>query len=339
MRVRGLVSIVFVGLLSGTAVAGGAATGAPAPPAPTTFDDLADGATRLERGDLIGWGWALTAACDQGDDMAQRQCKVVRDRRAAALAGKAFIVDGDAFAFSVGTWDPATKSMPITLRGCVACDTPLPAGAKRLFVVGNKAAPVVESGMLKAAVIHETSRTFESEAAAVKWRTEVVPRLKVELVFEVAGNPVWTRDGRDGLAVSITGFRVYDPCDGGIVCASPAATNVLADKKACGATVVEGPAEAGPSESIPDQLEPRMIQDALKPALAASQACFDTYGVPGEGKLRITIAADGTIAALEQLGDFTDTPTGTCIDKAVRATTFPKSRKKKTTVNYPIVLR
>ncbi len=337
MRVRGLVSVAFVGLLSGTAVAGGAEGAAPVAP-PPSFDDLAAGATRLTRADLVGWAWALTAACDQGDDLAQRQCKVVRDRRAAALANKAFLVDGDASAFTAGTWDAAKKSMPITLRGCVACDAPLATGGKSLFVVGNKAAPVVEGGLLRAAVIHETARTFDGEAAAVKWRTETVPRLKVELVFEVVGNPVWTRDGRDGLAVAITGFRVYDPCDGGIVCANPPAPRVEADPAACG-TVVEGPVERAPTEKVVDQLEPRMIQAALKPALVAAQDCFDTYGVPGEGKLRITIAADGTIAALEQLGEFADTPTGTCIDKAVRGVTFPKSRKAKTTVNYPIVLR
>jgi hypothetical protein len=338
MRARGFVSIAFVGLFSARAQAGGAAAAAPPPPT-ASFDELAEGATRLDRADLVGWAWALTAACDQGDDVAQRQCKAVRDARAAALAGKSFVVDGDPFAFSVGTWDPAKKSTPITLRGCVACDTPLATGGKRVFVVGNTAAPVVEAGMLKAAVIHETARTFDTEAAAVKWRTEAVPRLKVELIFGVVGNPAWSRDGRDGLAVAITGFRVYDPCDGGIVCASPTASKVDPDTRTCG-TVASGPVDAAaPAEELVDQLEPNMIQKALKPALVAANACFDTYGVPGEGKLRITIAGDGTIAALEQVGDFADTPTGTCIDKAVRAVTFPKSRKAKTTVNYPIVLR
>ena len=55
--------------------------------------------------------------------------------------------------------------------------------------------------------------------------------------------------------------------------------------------------------------------------------------------MRITIGGDGAILALDQTGDFAGTPTGECIDTAIRKVRFPKSKRPKTTVNYPIVLR
>jgi hypothetical protein len=361
MRARGIAGFSLVMLCVGSlsAIAGGAApapaaappattpapaTPAPATPAPATpatppqtFDELVATATPIARTDLAGWAWALTAACDQGDDLAQRQCRVVRDARATAERGQTYVIDGEPTAFMAGAFDPIKKSVSITVRGCIAC-APVDVAGKKLFIVSNKAAPTDVGGTLQAALIHETARVFVDEDTANQWRNEVAPRLKVQLVFAVpAGNPTWSRNGKDGVAVQVLGFRVHDPCDGGIVCASPTAQKLDPDKKACG-TVEE--AVTQPDDDVKaDRLEPWMIQQALAPALALAQQCHDTYGVDGQTKLKITINGDGSIAVLEQVGDFNDTPTGACLAKAVKTVTFPKTRKAKTSVTYPIVLR
>jgi hypothetical protein len=193
-------------------------------------------------------------------------------------------------------------------------------------------------------VIHETARSFDDEKSAEKWRAKAVPRLKIELVFALPqGNPVWSRGGKDGLAVNVLGFRVIDPCDGGVVCSSGGASKQDPDKKACG-TVDEGaadqaPPDQGPQQTIVDQLDPAIIRAALAPTIAKAQQCHDDYGVDGQTKIKITIGGDGTVLSFEQSGDFDDTPTGECIAKAVKATVFPKSKKKRTPISYPIVLR
>jgi hypothetical protein len=346
MRFRGIAGLSFVlgAVLSLPAFAGDPPAAPPIPaspaPPPQTFDQVVAGATRIARSDLAGWAWSLTSACDQGDDVAQRQCRVVRDARAASQKGQTYVVEGEATTFIAGAWDPAKKSITLTVRGCIAC-APVDVAGKKIFIVSNKAAPTETGGVLQAAVIHETARVFADEESANAWRNDVVPRLRAELVFAIPpGNPVWSRNGKDGIAVQVTGFRVHDPCDGHVVCASPAAARLDPDKKACGDTVDEGATTpADPGEAIADRLEPAMITHALAPALALAQQCHDTYGVDGATKLKITINGDGSIAALEQVGDFNDTPTGACIAKAVKTVTFPKNRKSRTTVSYPVVLR
>ncbi len=341
MRIGGIA--VLLSIISGAAYAGTT----PVTPAPmaSSFDQAASGAVRIARRDLAGWAWALTATCDQGDEMAQRQCRVIRDARAQQIKGQTFVVDAEPAAFFAGGWDPAKKSITLTVRGCIAC-APVDVGGKKVFIVTNKAAPTDTGETLQAAVIHETAKVFDDDAKANEWEAKAIPRLKIELVFAVPqGNPLWSRNGKDGIAVNVLAFRVVDPCDGGVVCSSGGAAAMDPDKTTCG-TVDEGQAgssdsaaPAAPTETIVDRLEPYLIKEALDPAVAAAQKCHDTYGVDGETKLKLTIAGDGSIVAFEQVGDFTDTPTGACIAKAVKAITFPKSKKARTSFSYPIVLR
>lgn len=349
MRIGGIAVFVSMLAFAAEARAGGAAPTTPVGPGATPavqFDQASAGAVRLARRDLPGWAWALTATCADGDELAQRQCRVIRDARAAQIKGRTFVVDAEPAAFFAGGWDPAKKSITLTVRGCVAC-APVDVGGKKVFIVTNKAAPTDTGETLQAAVIHETAKVFTDDAAANAWEAKAIPRLKIELVFSLpAGNPLWTRNGKDGIAVNVIAFRVVDPCDGGVVCSSGGAGGMDPDKKMCG-TVDEGQADPSdsavadepPAETIVDQLEPYMIKEALDPAVAAAQKCHDTYGVDGQTKLKLTVAGDGSIVAFEQVGDFTDTPTGECIAKAVKATVFPKSHKARTSFSYPIVLR
>ena len=127
------------------------------------------------------------------------------------------------------------------------------------------------------------------------------------------------------------------------MCASPTAAKVAADARACGKTVeagaTAGGATAGTATNVAARLEPWMIQQALAPAVAAAQQCLDTYGVTGTATLRLQIKGDGSLAAVELRGEFANTPTGACVTRAVRAVTFPPSRKARTVITYPIVLR
>jgi len=328
--------------------------GAAATPAlaeePKTFEALAGGARTLSRADLAGLTWALSAPCTDGDDLAQRQCKAVRDARAAVLRGETFVVDGDAAAFTVGEWKADSKSVPLVLRGCVACVEPIDG----LYVVSAKAAPTWKSGTAQAAVVHETTRTFKDEAAAKKWAARATT-LRTQLVVRLAAaaGGTWERDGKRGLAVDVLGYRVYDPCDGDVVCASPASGKAPTDRKACGEAVVEGAAPAAPADgeapvaapkepkapALPAQLTASDIKASMKPVIDAAKACFDTYGVAGNGKLSYIVAGDGSVLSYELTGDFVDTPTGKCIDKAARAATFPKVKKARFAFTYPLSLQ
>lgn len=309
-----------------------------------SFEATADGAMRIDREALAGLLWSLTATCSDGDALAQRQCKAIRSARLRKVASRRFVVPGDASAFAAGAFDAKKLSLAVSLSGCIACVEPITVGGRAMYVVSKKEAPTFQGAVAKAALIHETTRPFKTEEAAVEWRTKVVPRLRTEFVVQIAGETaLWKRGEKEGIAVDIVGFRVYDPCDGVIVSASPKSQKAAVDRAACGESVAD--AEAGADrpkkvvDTTPDELTAAQIKQRMSAVRAAADACFQQYGVAGDAKLHVTVAADGSVVAVDQSGDFKDTPTGDCIEAAVKAVEFPRTKKSRQSFKYPIVLR
>jgi len=301
-----------------------------------TFETKAQTAQRLHR--VEGLVWALTAACDAGDDVQQRQCRQVRDARAKELATGTWLVDADADGFDVGPWNKQKKSVSIALDACVRC-AGVDVDGKTWYVTGvvPGATPHFEGGRLRPGELLDNGRAFNEEAVAEAW-VHAVSKVRVELVVKLAAKPQWTESGKNGIALDVLAYRVYTPCDGAIIASSPSSSPVEADKKAC-PTAPEpsaAEAEAGPRA---EQLSASMIDDAMKPVVDAAWKCYGQYAVTGKAKLKLSVSADGDVRTYEQQGDFSNTPTGACIDKAVAKAKFPRSKKAKTTVLFPITLQ
>jgi hypothetical protein len=340
-RLWGIALALSVAIVIGLAAPAAAQSG--------KFEELASQAVKVPGPRAFaGLLWSYVAACEgTAGSMARRQCEGLRKARQTQLAGKTFLVPADAAAFSAGEWDETKRSAPLILTSCVVCSSGLAIDGRQLFVVGNSGIPTVSGGVVHAARIHESALPFKDATALGKWKDDVVPRLRTEMIVRVAdGGKLWKQGDASGFNVELLGFRVYDPCDGGIVFASPESTGGTADKKACsGEAVVEdtGPkpeVPVGPvTPKLPTKLTTAQIQTALRPATAAAQLCFENYGVAGTADFHITIDASGNVIGVEQEGDFVDMPTGKCIEKAVRASKFPETAKKRTTVQYPFILR
>jgi hypothetical protein len=304
--------------------------------ADTTYEAKAQTAQRLHRVESLVW--ALTATCEAGDDVQQRQCRRVRDARAKELATGTWIVDADADSFDVGPWNAQKKSVAITLDACVRC-AGVELDGKTWFVTGVAPGPGphFEGGRLRPGALLDNGRTFADAAVADMW-THAVAKVRVELVVKLAAKPRWSESGKNGIALDVLAYRVYTPCDGTIIASSPPSSPVEADKKACPAqgepSVAE--AEAGPRV---EQLTAPLIDEAMKPVVDAAWKCYEQFAVTGKAKLKITVTADGGVLKYEQQGDFADTPTGACIDKAIAKARFPHSKKAKTTVLFPITLQ
>src|SRR5258706_14480356 len=84
-----------------------------------TFETKAQGAQRIKR--IENLVWSLTAPCEAGDDTQRRQCRRVRDVRAAEVSGSTLLVDADADAFDASVWSAAKQSVAITLASCIRC--------------------------------------------------------------------------------------------------------------------------------------------------------------------------------------------------------------------------
>ena len=174
--------------------------------------------------------WVLTAPCDQGDDVQQRQCRLLRDARASALSGGALAIEAEPSAFSVGTYDAAKKSVSLTLTGCIQC-TGIAVGGKRWLLTGG--APRNDGGTVRGAVLFDSARSFNSSGAATTW-IEAVAQAHVQLVVALPKQSArWQVAGKDGLALDVLAYRVLTPCNGNVVISSPASGPVAPDKAAC----------------------------------------------------------------------------------------------------------
>jgi len=176
----------------------------------------------------------------------------------------------------------------------------------------------------------------------------VFPRLRVEILFKLPPrvNP-WTEGGARGYSAELVGVRVYDPCDGTVIHSVPASDKLEPDPTLCGgeAAVTEAPKPDKPKvekpkePELPARLSPADIQSSMHKARAEANACFTTYGVAGDEKVVIEISGDGLVKSAKLTGDFDDTPTGECILRAVKKTTFPKFKAPSMTINFPFILR
>lgn len=302
-----------------------------------TFDELAAKAKPLSATDVKGMVWALTATCAEGDARVQSRCRQVRDRRAAELRAGTWLVDAEAGAFSIGAYDPDAKSVLVSLVGCIACKP-----VDGLYIVSNKAAPTFtgpggNEDVATAVTVHQDEEPFPSQAAADRWRKRA-GTVRAQFVFRIpeAAGGLFERDGHKGLAVAVLGYRMHQRCDGAIVAASPFAAPLAPEKiAACGAGD-DTQVDTGPKVILPEVLTADDIKAVMRPVVTAAKECFDNYGVPGRAKLTYTITGPGAIAAYEQVGDFVDTPTGRCIDKAAKGVSFPATQKPTFTFTWPI---
>ncbi len=208
-------SLLALALLAGTAHAD------------DTFEAKAQSAQRVR--DLGDLAWALTTTCETGDDVQQRQCRHLRDSRMKELAGATLLVDAQPGGFEVGAWSPAKKSIPIALSACVDCAGSA-VGGKTFYITG--VGPTVEGGKVHGARLLDTTRQFSDEAAAKSWLA-LAQTARIQFLVKVPDKARWQIAGKDGLTLEILGYRIYAPCRGEILAASPSSGAVEADKKAC----------------------------------------------------------------------------------------------------------
>ena len=203
-----------------------AALGAPAI-ADGTFEQQAAAARKVANLDEVVW--ALFAPCTQGDEVQQRQCRLVRDARAKTELGATMLVDADPGAFELGAYSSATKSLTLSLTSCIRC-AGMQIEGKPFHVTG--AAARVEGGKVKTAVLYDNARQFPDEAAAKSY-AESVKGARVQMVIKLVDRKRWQVGGQDGLLVDVLAWRVVVPCTGAVLIASPASGAVEPDRKAC----------------------------------------------------------------------------------------------------------
>lgn len=74
--------------------------------------------------------------------------------------------------------------------------------------------------------------------------------------------------------------------------------------------------------------------NAVRPLV---HACYERYHVPGMAMVIFVINQDGSVDSATVSGKFAGTPTGACVEHAVKAARFPRSDGFR--MPYPFILR
>src|SRR4029079_15652506 len=107
--------------------------------------------------------------------------------------------------------------------------------------------------------LYDNARRFADEATAKAYATSMASA-RVQLLVKIPAKPKTLVDRKPHLALDVVGYRVFTPCDGTIVFASPQSGPATADKKQCNAGAIGEVAE----------LTPALINDTMKPVVKAA---------------------------------------------------------------------
>jgi hypothetical protein len=306
-----------------------------------SWDELARTADRIDGRALPALFWAQSASCDRfRDDMLRRQCLGIRFVRGVAASAKTFLLRAEAAALDAGAFDAARAGVPLTLRGCLACKDPIEVAGERRYVVVRGSVAVDGDGVL-AAPVYRGLRRVEDDVAAARFKADVLPRLRAELIVRPTTKPeTWTQGGRSGYYVELLGYRIYDPCDGSVLAASPLSVSGEVDGSTCQAEAAATHAPMSPESAEPPyQLSVDDVRRVLKDVNPAVYKCYDSYGVPGRADVYIDVKGDGSVRFVEVRGELADTPTGKCVAAAVKQAKFPRFQRDSMQVHYPFLLR
>ena len=301
------------------------------------FDDKVKAARPIhDAKSMTALFWSQGADCEANkNDLLRRQCEGVRGERKRRVASQTYLVDVGAEALDIVT-DAKKMSVQVDLKACLWC------GSEGPVVIGT-GEHKVEAGKVQAAILGSASKTFEKGGMAQHWAAHIATRMKAQLLVKVPATLQNFKAGaRDGYKVEVVGYRLYDPCQGDVAAASPQSSKgpVVASTCKDAPAFTGDPTVAKVPEIVhPDRLNTAQITGAMSDVLKQTHACYEAYGIEGTATFKMIIAGSGKLAKSEQLGDFAGTPTGICLDKAIQAASFPKSKKKATPITYPIVLR
>jgi predicted Zn finger-like uncharacterized protein len=95
----------------------------------------------------------------------------------------------------------------------------------------------------------------------------------------------------------------------------------------------------GGDDSLPDQLEKGQIVGGMSKVKGKVAACYDQFKVPGMASVNVTIQKSGSVSNATVGGAFAGTPTGSCVEKAVKSASFPKFKGSAMSLTYPFMLR
>jgi hypothetical protein len=94
--------------------------------------------------------------------------------------------------------------------------------------------------------------------------------------------------------------------------------------------------EPKPSERLPPLPREEVVK-GMNAVLPRARDCYNQYKVPGLAMVKLTVAPSGRVSSATVTGKFAGTPSGSCVESAVKSAKFAPSSGL--TFDYPVPLR
>lgn len=111
------------------------------------------------------------------------------------------------------------------------------------------------------------------------------------------------------------------------------------DSLLAGATRKRRSTKVAMASSLPRSLDRPQVQAAMRGIRGQVSRCYHRYKVPGLARVQIKIHPSGKVASARIKGIFAGTPTGACIQAAVKRARFSRFSGPAMKIVYPFVLR
>jgi hypothetical protein len=89
---------------------------------------------------------------------------------------------------------------------------------------------------------------------------------------------------------------------------------------------------------LPSTLPQKKVKAIMELVEQDLRACYEQYGVTGDVPTDVVVAPDGHVKHVKVVGDLSDTPTGSCVERLVRNITFPKFAGRDARLQWPFSL-
>lgn len=233
----------------------------------------------------------------------------------------------------------------VVLRACLTCNGPavvsegLTGGGLVLGKMPQSVRTTIGGLAIDGIDMHRAQIGGDSDPA------KVAPALVAEFLFRARNEPpkIAAGKGRQPIVlVDVAGYRVYDRCTGRMYAAWPGGDGgtIAAVEK----TDHTCPGYVKPvmkvEENLPAKLDDEGIKRVLEGAREDVLVCYDKYREGGYAPAKITVTgANGRIEKIAIGGKFDGTPTAQCIEKVMRAVTFPRFKEKDLQIDWQFFLQ
>lgn len=234
MRRDRLIGLLALGLMTSTSVAYAAETKAAPAKGPASFEEAASSAHAVKN--VAGLFDPLFDECKDGDELAQRQCRIVRDWQLSMNRNERYLSVGDWGSLVWSPYSPAEKQVSLEVQGCLQCEKPVQIAGKPRYVTSRPPKSVKGGKAVGVELGYHDVPVAADEAK--QWEAEVARRLRVQYVYRIG--PVWKTAQAEGATFVPIAYRVFDPCTGKVVASSPPSSSdapVITDGVVCPAAV------------------------------------------------------------------------------------------------------